>query len=39
MGRECQTFYSRLAQMTSEKRDDFSRVQVTGFEQKFPLGG
>ena len=37
MGRECQKFYSRLAQMISEKRDFHSRFQVIGFEQKLGL--
>ena len=37
MGRECQKFYLRLAQMNL-KRDTFcNRFQVIGFEQKFVL--
>ena len=37
MGRECQKFYSRLAQVISEKRDLPQSIssKVIGFEQKF----
>ena len=39
MGRECQTFYSRLEQMIAEKKETFCRrFQVIRFEQKFSLG-
>ena len=35
MGRECQKFYSRLAQMIFVKKETFhSQFQVIGFEQK-----
>ena len=37
MGRECQTFNSRLAQLISEKEIFCSIFRVTGFEQKFAL--
>ena len=38
MGRECQKFYSHLAQMISERETFRSRFKVIGFKQKFALG-
>ena len=38
MGRQCQTFYSRLAHTISEEKDLPLLILVIGFEQKFALG-
>ena len=38
VGRECQKFYSRLAQMNLKRETFRNRFQVIGFEQRFALG-
>ena len=38
MGRECQKFYLRLAQMNLKRETFRNRFQVIGFKQKFALG-
>ena len=37
MGRECQKFYSRLAQMGSEKKDLQQSISSNWIRKKFPL--
>ena len=38
MGRECQKFYLRLAQMNLKRETFRNRFQVIRFQQKFALG-